>query len=168
MNDMGASHKYRYVNTSGMIKPSGSKSITVNGTYDVTNNASAIVNVPGYTDCKPFITYKGSNYNSNKYRHFTVPDNYISVYCIINYSTNTFTHLFYLNGTQISATKIESIAFANSNLYIYTYKLQDLNKGNIIGMQVMAAAQYIQFYGISTGQGATSLELTGDDYIGYV
>lgn len=36
-NDMGASHKYRYVNTSGMIKPSGTKSAsyTTNGTSTV-------------------------------------------------------------------------------------------------------------------------------------
>lgn len=44
-NDMGANHNYRYVNTSGMVKPSGTQSITSNGTYDITNKASVSVNV---------------------------------------------------------------------------------------------------------------------------
>lgn len=51
-NDMGASHGYRYVNTSGMVVPSGTKSDTypANGTYSVDVSGKAthkvIVNVP--------------------------------------------------------------------------------------------------------------------------
>lgn len=41
-NDMGASHKYRYVNTSGMIKPSG----TTSANY--TTNGTSTVNVKNY------------------------------------------------------------------------------------------------------------------------
>lgn len=41
-NDMGASHKYRYVNTSGMIKPSG----TTSASY--TTNGTSTVNVKNY------------------------------------------------------------------------------------------------------------------------
>ena len=44
-NDMGANHEYRYVNTSGMVTPSGTKRITQNGTEDVTNYASVHVQV---------------------------------------------------------------------------------------------------------------------------
>lgn len=46
-NDMGVIHDYRYVNTSGMIIPSGNKAITANGTgIDVANYATASVAVP--------------------------------------------------------------------------------------------------------------------------
>lgn len=49
-NNMGASHNYRYVNTSGMIVPSGNKSITANGTgIDVSSYATASVAVPDPT-----------------------------------------------------------------------------------------------------------------------
>lgn len=70
-NDMGAYHDKRYVNTSGMIVPSGAKSITANGTgIDVSSYATANVNVPNPTlsgnatpaDVKSGKTYYGSNY----------------------------------------------------------------------------------------------------------
>lgn len=49
-NDMGAQNNYRYVNTSGMITPSGNKSITANGTgIDVSAYATASVAVPDPT-----------------------------------------------------------------------------------------------------------------------
>ena len=49
-NDMGAQNNYRYVNTSGMIVPSGNKSITANGTgIDVSAYATASVAVPDPT-----------------------------------------------------------------------------------------------------------------------
>ena len=47
-NDMGAVHNKRYVNTSGMIVPSGNKAITANGTgIDVSSYATASVSVTG-------------------------------------------------------------------------------------------------------------------------
>ena len=70
-NDMGAYHDKRYVNTSGMIVPSGAKSITANGTgIDVSSYATANVNVPNPTlsgnataaDVKRGKTFYGSNY----------------------------------------------------------------------------------------------------------
>lgn len=49
-NDMGPVNSYRYVNTSGMITPSGNKSITANGTgIDVSSYATASVAVPDPT-----------------------------------------------------------------------------------------------------------------------
>lgn len=49
-NDMGQYHDKRYVNTSGMIIPTGNKSITANGTgIDVSGYATASVNVPNPT-----------------------------------------------------------------------------------------------------------------------
>lgn len=44
-NDMGENHNYRYVDTSGMYVPYGSKSITQNGTHDVAGKATVEVNV---------------------------------------------------------------------------------------------------------------------------
>lgn len=45
-NDMGVQNNYRYVNTSGLITPSGTKSITANGTgIDVTTYAAVDVTV---------------------------------------------------------------------------------------------------------------------------
>ena len=44
-NDMGANHNKRYVNTSGMIVPSGTQSIAANGTYDISSKASVNVSV---------------------------------------------------------------------------------------------------------------------------
>lgn len=47
-NDMGAVHNKRYVNTSGMIVPSGNKAITSNGTgIDVSSYSTASVSVSG-------------------------------------------------------------------------------------------------------------------------
>lgn len=47
-NDMGQYHDKRYVNTSGMIIPTGNKSITANGTgIDVSSYATVSVNVSG-------------------------------------------------------------------------------------------------------------------------
>lgn len=49
-NDMGASHNYRYVNTSGMITPSGNKAISANGTgIDVASYSTVSVAVPDPT-----------------------------------------------------------------------------------------------------------------------
>ncbi len=49
-NDMGASHNKRYINTSGMIVPSGNKAITSNGTgIDVSSYSTASVAVPDPT-----------------------------------------------------------------------------------------------------------------------
>ena len=49
-NDMGASHNKRYINTSGMIIPSGNKAITSNGTgIDVSSYSTASVAVPDPT-----------------------------------------------------------------------------------------------------------------------
>jgi hypothetical protein len=49
-NDMGEQNNYRYVNTSGLITPTGTKSITANGTgIDVTAYADVDVNVPQIT-----------------------------------------------------------------------------------------------------------------------
>ena len=70
-NDMGAKHSYRYVNTSGMITPTGNKSITANGTgIDVSSYATASVNVPNPTlsgdaavsDVKSGKTFYNSDY----------------------------------------------------------------------------------------------------------
>lgn len=70
-NDMGAYHDKRYVNTSGMIVPSGAKSITANGTgIDVSSYATANVNVPNPAlsgdatpaDVKSGKTFYGSTY----------------------------------------------------------------------------------------------------------
>lgn len=49
-NDMGAVHNKRYVNTSGMIVPSGNKAITANGTgIDVSSYSTCSVAVPDPT-----------------------------------------------------------------------------------------------------------------------
>lgn len=49
-NDMGEQNNYRYVNTSGMITPSGNKNITANGSgIDVSAYATASVAVPDPT-----------------------------------------------------------------------------------------------------------------------
>lgn len=49
-NDMGAVHNHRYVNTSGMIIPSGNKAISENGTgIDVKSYSTVSVSVPAPT-----------------------------------------------------------------------------------------------------------------------
>lgn len=69
---------------SGYIKPSGSKSITENGTHDVTNYASAVVNVPqkatqftnlydpANVTLKTTFSYSGStiNYSADNYVNY--------------------------------------------------------------------------------------------------
>ena len=67
-NDMGVNHNKRYINTSGMITPSGTKSITSNGTHDVSNyaNASVSVDTSGTSitpsNSSPVRIYSGSTY----------------------------------------------------------------------------------------------------------
>lgn len=70
-NDMGAVHNKRYVNTSGMIVPSGNKSITANGTgIDVSSYATASVNVPNPTlsgDATASDVLSGKTFYSDSY-----------------------------------------------------------------------------------------------------
>lgn len=70
-NDMGANHDNRYVNTSGMIVPSGNKSITANGTgIDVSGYATASVNVPNPTlsgDAATGEVLSGKTFYNNTY-----------------------------------------------------------------------------------------------------
>lgn len=70
-NDMGQYHDKRYVNTSGMIIPSGDKSITANGSgIDVKAYSTVSVNVPSPTinsitpsNSSPAAMSSGSNYS---------------------------------------------------------------------------------------------------------
>lgn len=82
-NDMGTVNNYRYVNTSGMVSPTGVKSISIesNGTYteDITNNkyVDIDVNVPvsGDLGTKTIITnglYKALDDNLDGYSEVNV------------------------------------------------------------------------------------------------
>lgn len=70
-NDMGQYHDKRYVNTSGMIIPSGDKSITANGSgIDVKAYSTVSVNVPSPTinsitpsNSSPAAMSSGNNYS---------------------------------------------------------------------------------------------------------
>ncbi|MBO7430407.1 MAG: hypothetical protein J6U56_05275 [Spirochaetia bacterium] len=70
-NDMGQYHDKRYVNTSGMIIPTGNKSITANGTgIDVSGYATASVNVPNPTlsgDATTSDVLSGKTFYSDSY-----------------------------------------------------------------------------------------------------
>lgn len=70
-NDMGEYHDKRYVNTSGMIVPSGNKAITANGSgIDVKSFSTVSVNVPSPTinsitpsNSSPAAMSSGNNYS---------------------------------------------------------------------------------------------------------
>ncbi|MBO7453160.1 MAG: hypothetical protein J6U54_22740 [Clostridiales bacterium] len=136
-NDMGAKHSYRYVNTSGMITPTGNKSITANGTgIDVSSYATASVNVPNPTlsgDAAAGDVLSGKTFYNSDYtkRTGTITSKAAATYNTSS-SDQTISSGQYLSGTQtIKAVTTENIDAANIKSGV-TIKVGDANSAGRI------------------------------------
>ena len=152
-NDMGAYHDKRYVNTSGMIVPSGAKSITANGTgIDVSSYATANVNVPAPTldgDAVAGNVLSGKTFYSDSY---TKQTGSITSKAAATYNTSSSDQTIsagqYLSGAQtIKAVTTENITAGNIKQGV-TVKVGDANDDDRI----------LSVTGTYTGGGGTPTE----------
>ncbi len=141
-NDMGASHNKRYINTSGMIIPSGNKSITSNGTgIDVSSYSTASVSVTPSIQSKsagtqyPSANWSGSTTGSVTINKDSGYDGMSSVTFnvpmirdgeMLKYSTTTAPGTIYKGDTSYSNSKSllrvapykDGMAYTGSYLYV--------------------------------------------------
>lgn len=169
-NDMGASHNNRYVDTSGMIVPSGAKSITANGTgIDVSSYATANVNVPNPTlsgNATTAYVYPGKTFYNNSY---TKQTGTMTTKAAATYNTSTSDQTIssgqYLTGTQtIKAVKTANISAANIKSGV-TVTVGDANSATRIAN---VAGTFTKANTVSSGQTAASASQIKSGYSAWV
>ena len=144
---------------SGYIKPSGSKSITENGTHDVTQYASAVVNVPtakptqftnvlAYADSleinKRFSNNGGVNTNQpNSIIAVTIDLNKLPNPKILQYNTNEFRFRGCAHPDGAFAQSSDGVTYTSKGFNTYCTELDEY--GDMVFTRGYISERYVRF-----------------------
>lgn len=179
-NDMGANHDKRYVNTSGMIVPSGNKSITANGTnIDVSSYATASVSVPAPTHTGTYTPAANTSANdmgaSHTYRYVNTSGMVVpsGTYSAGEYTTNGTKTISGLSSyaavtfdINIPASSTTTGSHSNSDTGTVSSKTQTFNAAKtgykLIGAGLKKAQVYSAYANDNTVNWQASVSVSGN------
>jgi len=162
-NDMGTTHSYRYVDTSGMIVPSGNKSITANGTgIDVSSYSTVSVSVPHPTHTT---TYTPAANKSNNDMGATHSYRYVDTTgMIVPSGTKDNSSSPYTSNGTYTVTGLDSYTGVKLAVSVPNPTLSgDADEGNVLANKTFYKNSYTKKTGTMTNNGAVSKTLSAGE-----